>query len=79
VSWCWSSWAIDVAVGRTSAVWAVLLVPDLVRKGQAGSNWRLGENLILTFRTFDLIGRFIRRSGSYAWFDRTFGVVLVPP
>ena len=23
--------------------------------GQVGSNWRLGENLILTFRTFNLI------------------------
>jgi hypothetical protein len=34
-------------------------------------NWRLGINLILTFQTFDLIGRFGRRSGwSYAWFDR---------
>ena len=34
-------------------------------------NWRLGINLILTFQTFDLIGRFGRRSGwSYTWFDR---------
>jgi hypothetical protein len=39
------------------------------------ASWR---NLILTFRTFDLIGRFVRRSG-WSWFDRSFGVVLVPP
>ena len=32
--------------------------------GQTGSNWRLGENLILTFRTLDLIRQFVRRSGT---------------
>jgi hypothetical protein len=32
--------------------------------GQAGSNWWLGENLILTFRSFDLIRQLVRRSGS---------------
>jgi hypothetical protein len=54
--------------------------------GEAGSNWWLGKNLILTFRTFDLIGRssvgvrtsvgVVRWSGSYAWFDRTFDLVF---
>ena len=33
--------------------------------GKVGSNWRLSIKFILIFRTFDLIGRFVRRSGSY--------------
>ena len=50
-------------------------------KGQAGSNWRLGENLILTSELFNLIGRSsivgqgsssVRQLGLYAWFNRTF-------
>ena len=39
--------------------------------GQAGSNWRLGENLILTFRTFDLIRQFVRRSGTFVDWGRS--------
>jgi len=31
--------------------------------GQVGSNWRLGETLILTFQTLDLIRQFVYRSG----------------
>ena len=34
---------------------SLVVVIFRILTGQAGSNWRLGENLILTFRTLDLI------------------------
>ena len=41
--------------------------------GQAGSNWRLGENLILTFQTFNLIRPFVvGRVRSSTEVDRPF-------
>ena len=41
---------------------SLVVVIFRILTGQAGSNRCLGENLILTFRTLDLIRQFVRRS-----------------
>ena len=43
---------------------SLVVVIFRILTGQAGSNWWLGETLILTFRTFDLIRQFVRQSGT---------------
>ena len=43
---------------------SLVVVIFRILTGQAGSNWWLGENLILTFRTLDLIRQLVRRSGA---------------
>ena len=41
---------------------SLVVVIFRILTGQAGSNWWLGENLILTFRTLDLIRQFVHQS-----------------